>query len=292
MSKHDQLSLPVQQFLADLAESQGHLRPEEVQFIPIGKVEWGFEFPRLHGELTEQLWNLEETEVSATQYQKTLRSLLKQEPELFDAANDLANFYFENEKHDQAQKIYERYVELAKSYIPPKFVQGKHHIIWAYMDNRPFLRLLAGYAQFIEATTKVSRAIPLYEEILAFNPNDNQGIRAILATAYLKTNKLVEVSELAAHYADEILPELVMGNVLALFKLGKISEAKKFLECNLEYQRHVIKEILSENHSIPATLCEGTVTVGGEDEAYYYWDAQGSLWDAAHGAKDFLRQHS
>lgn len=48
--------------------------------------------------------------------------------------------------------------------------------------------MLAGYAMFAEQYEGVEKAIPLYEEILSFNPNDNQGIRAILATAYLKTN--------------------------------------------------------------------------------------------------------
>ncbi len=33
------------------------------------------------------------------------------------------------------------------------------------------------------------------------------------------------------------------------------------------------------------------VTVGGEDEAYYYWQEQGRFWEETEGAKEFLQKY-
>src|ERR1039458_10035817 len=185
--------------------------PQNVQIIKIGKSEWGFEFPQLYHELTEQYWQLKESDITARESERGLKDLLISVPELFDAANDLAIFYGYNGDMKSAKNIYEASTSLAKSYIPPEFIPGKHRIIWAYLDNRPFLRLLASYAQFIAETEKQSRAIPLYEEILSFNPNDNQAIRFLLATTYLRTGQPEKVIELAAHYPDETTPDLEIG---------------------------------------------------------------------------------
>jgi hypothetical protein len=273
-----------------LSEVFGETYPETVQLVKIGKIEWGFEYPQLYHRLTEQLWELEESDCTARQYENKLKGMLESMPELFDAANNLAQFYGYNENYRSVKRVYEVAVALARSYIPPEFVPGKHHIIWAYLDNRPFLRLLNDYAQFIEVNDKISRAIPLYEEILSYNPNDNQGVRYVLATAYLKTNQPEKVIELASHYPHEIGPDLVMGKVLALLKLGETEQASNYFKRNKKYQMHVVKELLKSSHPRPKKIEEDRITVGGDDEAWYYWQQQGALWETTKGAKNFLRE--
>lgn len=263
--------------------------PEKTQFNKISLHDWGFKFTKLYHELGEQYYELTESDIDSRRYENKLVSMLQQVPELFDVANDLAIFYGHKGNFKAAKNIYKTTVDLAKSYIPPEFNQGKDHIIWAYLDNRPFLRLLAGYAEFIYATKSISKAIPLYEEILSLNPNDNQGIRYILATTYLKINQPELVVELASHYPEEIGPDLAMGNVLALFKLGNISKAKAYLKKNKKYQLHVIKELLKPDHPQPVGLEYDMVQVGGEHEAWFYWRDQGSFWQATPGAIDILR---
>jgi len=263
--------------------------PDKTQFIKISLHDWGFKFTKLYHELNEQYHELTESDIDSKRYENTLVSMLQQVPELFDVANELAIIYGHKNNFKAAKNIYETALNLAKSYIPPEFNQDKDHIIWAYLDNRPFLRLLAGYAEFIYATKSINKAIPLYEEIQSFNPNDNQGIRYMLATAYLKTNRPESVIELASHYPEEIGPDLVMGNVLALFKLGNVSKAKAYLKKNKKYQLHVIKELLKHDHPQPEDLEPDRVIVGGEDEAWYYWQDQGSLWQATPGAIDILK---
>jgi tetratricopeptide (TPR) repeat protein len=273
-----------------IAEIFADSYPKTVEFGKIGRQEWGFEFPQLYHELTEKFYELQESEITTKEYVRELREILHRMPELFDVASELASLYVGNGEYRTAKAIYETSVKLAKSYIPSQFIPVKHHIIWAYLDNRPFLRLLADYAQFLEQTEKLSRVIPYYEELLLFNPNDNQGIRGLLVTRYLKTNQPDKAIELAEHYPKDITPELVMGKVLALIKLGRFERARTYLKKNEKYQKHVIAEILKTTHPLPDSIMEDQVTVGGEDEAWYFWQDQGALWQATQGAKDFIRE--
>lgn len=275
--------------LPDAFENQ---YPKTVVFEKISEDSWGWGFPTLYHNLTDELWELEEAKVSSQVFEKELYRMIKLMPELFDAVNDLTHVYGKKHELGLAKTLYEQTISKARAYIPDTFTAGKDRAIWAYMANRPFLRMLAGYAMLIEEYEGVMKAIPLYEEILSFNPNDNQGIRAILATAYLKTNQPEKVIELASHYSDDITPDLTMGELLAYLKLGENENAKTFLQHIKECQSHVIKELLKESHPKPVNIIEDRVRVGGEDEAYYYWQSQGNLWQTTNGALVFLKEHT
>ena len=170
-----------------------------------------------------------------------------------------------------------------------EFVIGEDTIPWGYLENRPYLKLLMERAMSIEFGGKVSKSIPYYEEILRLNPSDNQGIRDVLATLYLKTNQLEKVLELGKQYPDDLMQELLMGRVLALFKLGRVEEAEQLIMRRYREVKHVAKEILQRKHLQPESYQPDRMTVGGEDEAYHYYLAQGGLWEGTKGAKEWLR---
>lgn len=266
--------------------------PKTVVFEKISEDTWGFGFPKLYHELAEQLWDLKEAHVSTNAFEKELHRMLKLMPELFDAVNDLAQLYRKKNEPGIAKTLYEQAITNARGYIPKAFIKGQDRAIWTYLENRPFLRILAGYTMLVEQYEGAGKAIPLYEEILSFNPNDNQGIRAILTTAYLKTNQPEKVIELTSNYTEDSMPETIMGTLLALLILKNNVEAKKFLEQIKEYKTNIVKELLKEFHQRPATFREDMIAMGSPDEAYYYWQHQGKLWEQIPGAMDFLREHT
>ncbi len=266
--------------------------PKTIVFEKLDEDTWGWKFPKLYHELTESLWELEERRASQEMLEKELSRMIRHMPELFDAINLLAKLYGVKREFGLANALYEQSISRARTYIPSAFIHGQYRIIWAYMENRPFLRLLAGYAGFVEQLQGPGKAIPLYEEILSFNPNDNQGVRAILATAYLKTDQPEKVIELSSQYPDDAMAELVMGTVLAYIRLGEYEHAKKFLAERKDYHINLIKELLKPSHLPPPTLMPDRVTHGGEDEAFYFWQAQGKLWEQTTDALDFLRSET
>ncbi len=48
---------------------------------------------------------------------------------------------------------------------------------WVRLENRPFLRAAHGYGLALEQKRRQLDAVEVYERILFWNPNDNQGIR-------------------------------------------------------------------------------------------------------------------
>lgn len=145
-------------------------------------------------------------------------------------------------------------------------------------------------AIFIEKGKGVSKSIPYYEQILSLNPNDNQSVRGILATIYLKTGQPQKVLELNQRYPDDATQELTMGYALALIKLGKIDAAEKHLKKIYKYSERVIKELLKPIHQQPPQFHPESIQVGGEDEAFLYWREQGTLWQAQRGTMDLLKK--
>jgi tetratricopeptide (TPR) repeat protein len=274
---------------SDVFEDQN---PQTVTFHRLSDDTWGWEFPKEYHALTEQLWELEDANPPAVALEKELYRMIKQMPELFDAVNRLAQHYGVKREFGLAKTIYEQTIITARSYIPKTFTPGTDRAIWAYMENRPFLRLLAGYAMLVEQLESVEQAIPLYEEIIAFNPNDNQGIRGLLATAYLKADKPEKVIELAAHYPEGGMAELNVGRLLAYLMRNREKEAKQLLTDMKSWHANIIEEILKPIHRKPLTMQEDRYRLGGQDEAYFYWQTQGILWEEIPGAKAFLEKNT
>jgi len=265
--------------------------PTEVGFVRIGKNEWGFEFPREYFEYFDKLDELETSDVSAGQYEKKLQSFIRKMPELFDAARLLAEFYTFNGQLKLAGEIFQSSTGMARTYFPENFKAGRDRIPWAWVDNRPFLRLFLSHAMFVERHQKASKARPLYEEILLLNPGDNQGVRSLLSTLYFKLGLAEEVLALGKKYPKDLSPEIIMGRILAFIKLGKEKEALARIKKDKRWIKHLVIELLKASHVKPENCRPDRVTLGGEDEAYYYWEDQGAFWQATRGAIEFLKKN-
>lgn len=265
--------------------------PKEIYVKKMRENEWTFVYSQNFHQAHEEFHkfymaeNLSEIELT----QKTFLVLLK-EPYLMEASSYLAHQFLRFGKDKKAFEILEKSIQLVNGIFPEEFDWSKDKLPWYFLENRDFLNLLLDQAIFIEKGIGVSKSIPYYEQILSLNPNDNQGVRGILATIYIKTDQPQKVLELYKKYPDDITQELIMGNALALVKLGKIGEAEKHLKKIYKYSRHVIEELLQPSHQKPPQFNPGRIQIGGEDEAYLYWREQGNLWQATKSAMELLRK--
>lgn len=220
-----------------------------------------------------------------------LHELLKVNPLLFDIAREEASIAELLEDIEIALVIYESYYRIFHKLLPDSFEFGTCRIPWGIMENRPLMRFLHSRAVFIEEIQGPLAAQPFYEEILLMNPDDNQGIRGLLATIYLKTHNSEALLDLATNYPGDLTPEIFMGKVLGLYRLGKKDEAERFLIEIRDYSKHVVKEILKSKHYLSEKdIHPNGVKLGGADEAYYYWEAQGELWKKTKGARAWLKK--
>ena len=129
----------------------------------------------------------------------------------------------------------------------------------------------------------------LFRELLLLNPNDNQGIRTLALEALLKLGRWEEAVRIAEQYPDDMMAEILYGRALALFKLGRRRQATLALKKAVRYLPGVGDELLKTRHRRPKSTWRGAVTVGGPDQAYYYWERSGQFWQSDLGALEWLR---
>ncbi|MEW5995961.1 MAG: hypothetical protein AB1744_16415, partial [Candidatus Zixiibacteriota bacterium] len=89
----------------------------------------------------------------------------------------------------EAIDLYRKGVEAGERAIGREmFEEGIGHF-WGILKTRPYMRARCGLAQCLWGTGQQMEAIEHYQEMLRLNPNDNQGIRYLLAACLLELDR-------------------------------------------------------------------------------------------------------
>jgi hypothetical protein len=125
--------------------------------------------------------------------------------------------------------------------------------------------------------------------MLKLNPNDNQGIRYVLAGCLLRKDDYSALEELLAAHEDGSASWLYTRALVA-FREGGDSD---------EQAAALVRDAWSANEHVPAILAgtkpavrsnDGYVTMGGPDEATYYVTECGAAWHRTPGAVAWLTE--
>jgi tetratricopeptide (TPR) repeat protein len=162
---------------------------------------------------------------------------------------------------------------------------------WLFTENRPALRLIFRLTHVLEAKGEDDESLAIKERLMALNPNDNHGLRSEVMNARLRAGRDEAALTLAARYPDDILPEIAYGRVLALFRLGRLDEAASALRDCGERKSKVLDYLVRARVRKPK-LHPDRVTLGGEDEAWFYREAMREVWLAVPGLMDWLKRTS
>ena len=262
----------------------------------IGEDEWRFEYARLTEREWDRfydildLWN-SGTRGNISKSEHGYRRLLRDYPEFIDVYHHLAILLDETDRSQEAFLLWEKAANLGLSCFPQNFSIGKDRLPWAFLDNRPFLRAYKAFGLALMEQGKVENSLAIFTNILSLNPNDNQGVRGLAIDRNFMLKRPWEVLGISQHYLEDIMPEVLYGRVLALYQLGLKAEAETELTKAVDYLPLVAKELIKKRHSRPKELYSDSITVGGPDEAYYYWIEQGQYWKNTPGAIDFVRDY-
>jgi tetratricopeptide (TPR) repeat protein len=149
------------------------------------------------------------------------------------------------------------------------------------------MRARAGLAATLGQLGEWKAAIAHYREMLKLNPNDNQGIRYLLAAALMKQGDFVALGKLFKKHRDDGSAEWLYSRALLAFREGGAGAEANALAA----------EAMASNRHVPAVLAgaakpkkrdDGYITMGGEDEAAYYAEQWGDAWRATPGAIAWL----
>jgi tetratricopeptide (TPR) repeat protein len=263
-----------------------------LKLSPVAPHEWEFVFPAVYNDLMDEFYSGCELyeEDNLDEAERAFRAVLAQMPDHLDALHHLAMVLSKRDLADQALDLWEQAVSIGHKAFPQDLKLGKDRLEWGWLENRPFLRCLHGLALAKYQEDKVEEALSLFQELLALNPNDNQGARAMAVEALFALGRFADALKITEQYIDDVMPETLYGRALALFKLGQRREASVALKQAIRYLPLVRKELLKTGPRLPRTARPDRVSVGGADEAYYHWQHWGQFWEKDPEALEWLRE--
>jgi tetratricopeptide (TPR) repeat protein len=213
------------------------------------------------------------------------RKALGISPLCADAYNLLAE---EARSVEEARDLYAKAVDAGELALGPKGFKEYAGHFWGFLETRPYMRARAGLADILLKLGDEDAAISHYRDMLKLNPNDNQGIRYVLAALLLRRGEETGLKELLAAYEDEGSAYWLYTRALLAFREGGADN---------EQAVTLVKGAWSANEHVPAILAgtkppvfgdSGYVTMGGPDEATYYFTEFGPAWHCTPGAVEWL----
>lgn len=273
-------------------DSEIHCPEGSIVVLPMGEGEWQFEYPRISWEVMEtfhealEYWRVGEYGVAEGMY----RELLNAYPEFIDVHHHLALVLNETDRSQEAFQVWQQTVALGLRSLPETFVMGRDQLSWLFLENRPFLRACHALGLEILARGEVEEALEVFDNILAMNPGDNQGVRALVVDCAFRIGSPQDVLALCDQYPGDGMEQLMYGRVLALYQLEHLDEAAEALVWAVELLPLVAQELIKVRHRRPENLFPDRVIWGGADQAYYYWQEQGHYWKDTPGAIAFVRE--
>jgi len=162
---------------------------------------------------------------------------------------------------------------------------------WVIERNRTALRSMMRTLQWRLARNERDTAVTTAEALLELNPDDTHGVRFVLMNQYLRAGCDEKALALAEQYPHDIAPETRFGAVLALLRLRRLQDAERALHTARSDLPKTAQYLLPSRIRRPRVV-QGTIEVGGDDQAWLYRDEMRAVWQQTPGALEWLRAHS
>ena len=266
--------------------------PDALSVEPRGDDHWEFVYPRLTLTIYDvfedaiEAWRVGDVEYAEGRY----RRLLTDYPEFIDVYHHLAMLLDEAGRETEAFTLWQHVVKIGLECLPEEIRSGSGSLPWLFLDNRPFLRAYHGLALEILERGQVEQALEAFLRLLAWNPSDNQGVRALAVDCYFRLNKPNGVLEICELFPEDGMEGVLFGRPLALYQVGEIERTREMLAVAVEFLPSVARELTKTRHRKPKDMRPDSITFGGEDQAYLYWKVHGRYWEETPGALDLLRE--
>lgn len=188
---------------------------------------------------------------------------------------------------DEALDLWRRGVEAGKEALGPDFEEFEGEF-WGFLETRPYMRARFGLASALWTRGVRDEAIDHLRAMLTLNPNDNQGVRYILAGWLIEAGRDADLAALLALYPDDGMAMWSWTTALAAFRRqGDCEESRKQLANAVKSNKHVQDYLLGER-PLPQTM-PPFISPGELDEAVHYAAEFRSGWLATPSALDWVR---
>ncbi len=258
----------------------------------IGNKEWRFvEIPyEMEMKFNDLLDARDFGSVTPAEMERQLRELLHEAPNFIDVYHHLAMLLNQRGKSQEAQLLWQQAVNIGMQCFIEQFSSAGNKLEWGWLENRPFLRSYHSLGLQYMENGNTEMALSIFKTILSLNPGDNQGVRALVVDCCLKLKMYKDVLAVCKDSQADHMAETIYGRVLALVALKQLVKAEKAFRQAVAVLPLVAAEIVKARHPRPRNMEEGRYTVGGADQAWYYWREAGKYWEEVPGAIEFVRE--
>lgn len=223
--------------------------------------------------------------------ERFFRKALEGDPFLADAYNGLAGVAEARGDLDAVEAHYRRAYELARETLGSE--SPKAYYWWGELETRPYMRAREGLGWIYWQTGRYREALVEYEALLRLNPNDNQGVRYVIAPLHQLAGDLEGALKAYHHYArhypdDWGDPHHTFCWGLAFYEADRREEAiRRWREAF--FQNIYLAPLLLNEPLPPTDLWHGT-NLQWPDYAEDYPDLYGELWSRIPEAREVLRR--
>ena len=250
---------------------------EKIGIERVGKDGWVFVWPR--GEEREKASDIffEGLEYLDVGENGKARKLFEKALEIFPEHIDVLHHLAIISSKAKSKELIGFAMKIGSEVISGKLKEGDK-LEWGWTENRPFLRAYHFKGLNLLDAGKIEEATKIFKQIILWNPNDNQGVRSILADIYAKGKRWDELLLLCEKYQGDSDPSISYGYVLGLFKKGEKERATEQLKKCMWNLPLCGKILLKKNPKKPKPGMQGYVTYADEDLAYEFWEGQKEAW--------------
>ncbi len=157
---------------------------------------------------------------------------------------------------------------------------------WGFLGNRPWHMLAFWRMEWLAGLERREEASQACEEMLAWNPDDNMGVRYTLATLFVESGRHADLLALCETDEEET-GVMEFHRVFALHALDRKGEALSLLADAHKGSPKFLKYLLADDPRQPKPDRYG-IELGGDFEAWLYRQATRAAW-ARSGALDWAR---
>jgi tetratricopeptide (TPR) repeat protein len=191
--------------------------------------------------------------------------------------------------HEEALKLYEQGLAAGERALGKRGFKEYAGQFWGALETRPYMRAREGLARCLWDAGRCDEAVAHYQEMLRLNPNDNQGIRYLLASSLLTLDRDDELAELLQQYEDDASAEWAYAEALLAFrKEGDSARSGRLLKAAKRVNRHV-PAYLTGSKPLPRQLPE-YISRGQDTEAVSYAAEFLKAWRNTPGAVSWVRK--
>ena len=266
--------------------------PGALRVVPRDDDVWEFEYTRLSQTTYDVFHNaIDSWEAGRFEWaEERYRQLLADYPEFIDVYHHLAMLLGEVGREDEAYALWQQAVAIGLGHLPGRILSGSGTLAWRMLDNRPFLRAYHGLGLAVLRRGRVGQALEIFLRLLDWNPDDNQGIRALAVECHFRLRQPRGVVQICERYPGDGMEDLLYGRPLALVQLGELDRAREALAEAIGFLPLVGQELAKSSHRKPKGLHPDRVALFSPEQAHLYWRVYGRHWKRTPGALDLVRQ--